>query len=240
MEVSYMVLTPLDIHNKEFPVKMRGYDQDEVNDYLDQIIKDYEIVLRENRDLEKNLKLSEEKVTHFNNLQNALNKSIIVAQEAADRLKENAAKEAEIIRLEAEKNADRLLDEAVSKAKKITTETDELKKQSRVFRQRLQIMIESQLEMVKNDEWEKLLRPSEEEPLSIPTIKDVLSSLELDQPSEEDAKLDEAFIVAPERLVEEEGVESGGEGQEAENNGNHNPDNPSEVEGTLPAVEFPE
>ena len=62
LEVSSMVLTPLDIHNKEFPVKMRGYDQDEVNDYLDQIIKDYEMVLKEKRELEKQLKFSEEKV----------------------------------------------------------------------------------------------------------------------------------------------------------------------------------
>lgn len=173
-----MVLTPLDIHNKEFPVKMRGYDQDEVNDYLDQIIKDYEMVLKENRELEKNLKFSEEKVTHFNNLQDALNKSIIVAQDAADRLKENAVKEAELIGLEAGKNADRLLDEAVAKAKRITTETDELRKQSRIFKQRLQLMIESQLEMVKNEEWEDILKPSLDESLEIPTLKELLSEME--------------------------------------------------------------
>ena len=33
-----MALTPLDIHNKEFDVKLRGYDKDEVNDFLDQVI----------------------------------------------------------------------------------------------------------------------------------------------------------------------------------------------------------
>jgi cell division initiation protein len=180
-----MVLTPLDIHNKEFPVKMRGYDQDEVNYYLDQIIKDYEMVLKENRELEKNLKFSEEKVTHYNNLQDALNKSIIVAQDAADRLKENSVKEAELINLEAGKNADRLLDEAVAKAKKITTETDELRKQSRIFKQRLQLMIESQLEMVKNEEWENILMPSQDEALEIPTLKEVLSKMDQKQDNEE-------------------------------------------------------
>lgn len=227
-----MVLTPLDIHNKEFPVKMRGYDQDQVNDYLDQIIKDYEMVLKEKRELEKNLQFSEEKVGHFNNLQDALNKSIIVAQDAADRLKENAAKEANIIRLEAEKNADRLLDEAVSKARKITTETDELKKQSRVFKQRLQIMIESQLEMVKNSEWDDLLRPAEEETLNIPTLKEILASV--NQPEE----------------VVSSNVESNGEtigennsekltvvsANEIENNDTQ--EQPS-LEGTLPAIELP-
>lgn len=219
-----MVLTPLDIHNKEFPVKMRGYDQDEVNDYLDQIIKDYEMVLKENRELEKNLKFSEEKVTHYNNLQDALNKSIIVAQDAADRLKENAAKEAELIRLEAEKNADRLLDEAVVKAKKITTETDELRKQSRVFKQRLQLMIESQLEMVKNEEWEDILKPSQDEALAIPTLKEMLSSLEQKEDHEEN-----------EQLIEEEREET----TTAQENATDSAAEEQPTEGTMPAIELP-
>ncbi len=173
-----MVLTPLDIHNKEFPVKMRGYDQDEVNDYLEQIIRDYETLLKEKREIEKELKFAGEKVEHFNNMQEALNKSIIVAQEAADRLKENANKEAEIIHLEAENNADRLLNEAVAKARKITSETEELRKQSRIFKQRLQLMIESQLEMVKNEEWEELLKPELDDTLDLSTVKEVIQHIE--------------------------------------------------------------
>lgn len=227
-----MVLTPLDIHNKEFPVKMRGYDQDQVNDYLDQIIKDYEMVLKEKRELEKNLQFSEEQVGHFNNLHDALNKSIIVAQDAADRLKENAAKEANIIRLEAEKNADRLLDEAVSKARKITTETDELKKQSRVFKQRLQIMIESQLEMVKNSEWDDLLRPSEEETLNIPTLKEILASV--NQPEE----VVSSDVESNDETIEENNSEklTVVSTNEVENN---DIQEQSSLEGTLPAIELP-
>lgn len=231
-----MVLTPLDIHNKEFPVKMRGYDQDQVNDYLDQIIKDYEMVLKDKRELEKQLQFSEEKVGHFNNLQDALNKSIIVAQDAADRLKENAAKEANIIRIEAEKNADRLLDEAVSKAKKITTETDELKKQSRVFKQRLQIMIESQLEMVKNSEWDDLLRPTEEETLNIPTLKEILSSVSLNQEDTVNGDSESSTEIGEElytESVETTTVVSDGETKTS------NEQESSSVEGTMPAIELP-
>lgn len=176
-----MVLTPLDIHNKEFPVKMRGYDQDEVNDYLDQIIKDYEAILKDKKELEKNLKFAEEKVAYYNNLQESLNKSIIVAQEAADRLKENSDKEAAIIIQEAENNADRLLNDSVEKARKITAETEELKKQSRVFKQRLQLMIESQLEMVKNNEWDELLKSDVEEVIEIPTVKEFLKKTETNE-----------------------------------------------------------
>ncbi|MFD1319485.1 DivIVA domain-containing protein [Loigolactobacillus zhaoyuanensis] len=163
-----MALTPLDIHNKEFNVKMRGYDQDQVNDFLDQIIKDYEAVLKQKDDLQTALKASEEKVTYFNQLKDALNQSIIVAQEAADKVKTNAQKEAEIIDQEAQKNTQSLLSEATEKsnriladasqkAKQITIETEDLKKQTRVFRQRLQVMLESQLEIVRSKDWDELL-----------------------------------------------------------------------------------
>ena len=46
-----MPLTPLDIHNKEFSRSFRGYDEDQVNEFLDQVIKDYEALIRENKDL---------------------------------------------------------------------------------------------------------------------------------------------------------------------------------------------
>lgn len=163
-----MVLTPLDIHNKEFNTKMRGYNPDQVNDFLDQVIKDYESVLTENESLKAELKSSDEKVTYFNELKDALNQSIIVAQEAADRVKDNAKKEAEMIQTESEKNAKSMLDDATEKsnhiiddaterAKQIAIETDDLKKQTRIFRQRLQVMLESQLEVVKSPEWTDLL-----------------------------------------------------------------------------------
>ena len=51
-----MPLTPLDIHNKSFNKGFRGYDEDEVNEFLEQIMKDYELILREKRELEEQLK----------------------------------------------------------------------------------------------------------------------------------------------------------------------------------------
>ena len=164
-----MALTPLDIHNKEFHVKLRGYDQDEVNDFLDQIIKDYENTLKENDRLADSLQQNKEKLKYFNDLKASLNQSIIVAQEAADKVKANTQKEAEIINHEAQKQgqdiidqanakAKHIIDEASRKAKKIAIETDDLRKQARIFRQRLQVMMESQLEVIKGSDWDEILK----------------------------------------------------------------------------------
>ena len=152
-----MTITPNDIHNKDFSTKFKGFDPEEVNDFLDDVKKELEQLIRDNKDLEKRVKFNEEKVEYFNSIQETLNKSILVAQEAADRLRENARKDAEIIVFEAEKAAQAMLKEAAEKATEINRETDLIKKETRIFRQRLQILTQTQLEMIKNEEWDIVL-----------------------------------------------------------------------------------
>lgn len=154
--MALVALTPLDIHNKEFTRGFRGYDEDEVNEFLDQIIKDYESVIREKKKLEDKVEELEEKLGHFSNIEQTLNKSILVAQETAEEVKTNANKESKLIVKEAEKNADRIINEALSKSRRISLEVEELKKQAKVFRTRLKMMVEAQLDMIDNEDWDNL------------------------------------------------------------------------------------
>ena len=152
-----MPLSPLDINNKEFTRGFRGYAEDEVNEFLDQIIKDYEIVLREKKELEEKIKMMSEQMNHYNSLEDTLQKSIVVAQEAAGEVRRNSEKEAKLIVKEAEKNADRIVNDALAKARKITIEIDELKKQSKVFRNRFKMLVEAQLDLLNTGDWDQLL-----------------------------------------------------------------------------------
>lgn len=149
-------LTPLDIHNKVFTRSLRGYNEDEVNDFLDQVVKDYEMVIREKKALDEKASQLNERLSHFTNIEETLNKSILVAQETAEELKGNAAKESKLIIKEAEKNADRIINEALSKSRRISIEVEELKKQAKVFRTRLKMLVEAQLDMIDTDDWEDL------------------------------------------------------------------------------------
>ncbi|RKQ37411.1 DivIVA domain-containing protein [Oceanobacillus halophilus] len=151
-----MPLTPLDIHNKEFTKSFRGYDEDEVNEFLDQVIKDYELVIREKKDLQEKMTQLNEKLGHFTNIEETLNKSILVAQETAEDVKNSATKESKLIIKEAEKNADRIINEALSKSRRISIEVEELKKQAKVFRTRLKMLVEAQLEMIETNDWDDL------------------------------------------------------------------------------------
>jgi cell division initiation protein len=151
-----MPLTPLDIHNKEFGRRLRGYDEDEVNEFLDHVIKDYESLIRENKDLQNQVLSLQEKLNHFTAIEETLSKTIIVAQEAADEVKNNSKKEAQLILKEAEKNADRIINESLSKSRKVAMEVEELKKQASVYRVRFRSLVEAQLELLSLDDWNTL------------------------------------------------------------------------------------
>lgn len=164
-----MPLTPLDIHNKEFSRRLRGYDEDEVNEFLDQVIKDYESVIRENKELQGQLLSIQERLDHFVNIEESLSKTILVAQEAADDVKNNSKKESQLIIKEAEKNADRIINEALSKARKVAIETEELRKQASIYRTRFRTLVEAQLELLSQDDWSAL---ETREPSENVTFKD--------------------------------------------------------------------
>ncbi len=204
-----MALTPLDIQNKTFPTKMRGYNQDEVDDFLDLVVRDYEEVTQRNRELEKAVK----------QLKDALNQSIIVAQDTADKVKTSASKESEVIVTSAQNKADELvataekrahqlttdaeekarkiLTDATEKAKQLATETEDLKKKTRVFHQRISLMLESQLEQVKSPEWDEILQPfSSYVTDSHEVIKEVLAK-QLDNENQTDVNSDTGIMEAP-------------------------------------------
>ncbi len=153
-----MPLSPLDIHNKEFSRSFRGYDEDEVDDFLERIIQDYEGLIRQNKDLEEKIETLNDRLTHFTNIEESLSKSIIVAQETAEEVKNNARKEAQLILKEAEKNADRIVSEALSKSRKMALEVEEVRKHAAVFRARFRSLIQAQLEMLESGDWEQFER----------------------------------------------------------------------------------
>lgn len=157
-----MALTPLDIHNKEFSRVFRGYDEDQVNEFLDQIIKEFDILLKEKRQLEERVAMLNEKLSQFANIEETLKKSLVMAQEAADELKANARKEAQLIVKEAEKNADRLINDALAKSRKLVSEIDELKRRASVYRMRFRSILEAQLEMLDNGDWENFEKIEED------------------------------------------------------------------------------
>lgn len=166
-----MALSPMDIHNKEFNRTFRGYSEEEVNEFLDQVIRDFESLIKEKKQLEQRNEELQEKLSHFSNIEESLSKSILVAQETAEEVTTNAKKEGQLIIKESEKNADRIINDALSKARKISMEIDELKRRAATYQTRFRNLVEAQLEMLDNSDWD-VLKDIEEE---VEQVKDEVS-----------------------------------------------------------------
>ncbi|MGF3183175.1 DivIVA domain-containing protein [Facklamia sp. P12934] len=151
-----MTITPNDILEKEFNNKFRGYDPEQVNDFLDIVRVELEKKLEENHNLTRDLAEAKDKIDYFSQLQESLNSSIIIAQEAAERLKQNARKEAELILYEAESEAGRVIDEANAQSNEIFEEAERLRSVTKKYRQELRRLIENQLSIVNNTSFEDL------------------------------------------------------------------------------------
>jgi len=146
------MLTPLDIHNKEFKRSFRGYNEDEVDEFLDRVVKDYEQLYRENIDLKETIDRLNSKLEHFQHMENTLHNTLVIAQETAEEVKLNAKKETELMLKEAEVRSQKLVEEAMAKVRRMTAEYEELQKQAQIYRTRMRTLVQAQLEMLKSSE----------------------------------------------------------------------------------------
>ena len=143
-----IMLTPLDIHNKEFKKSFRGYNEEEVDEFLDKVIKDYEELYRENIEIKENLDRLNSKLEHFQHMENTLHNTLIIAQETAEEVKFNAKRTTELMIKEAELQAQKVIDEASNKVRRMASEYEGLQKQDQIYRMRVRNLVQAQLEIL--------------------------------------------------------------------------------------------
>lgn len=164
------MLTPLDIHNHEFKKGFRGYDEGEVDDFLDRIVSDYEKVLRENEKLKERANLSEKELIHYKSLEKNMQDTLLVAQKTAEEVitsarktakeirdnatneaqnvHENTMREAQNIRVQAQLDAKKSIDEAAHKLHGVALEYERLVREKNSFLLKIRTALESELAVV--------------------------------------------------------------------------------------------
>lgn len=148
-----MSITPLDIQEKEFERAFRGYDMEDVDDFLDEIASDLEKLLREKEELKEEINHLLEKNKNYQKMEETLHSAIVVAQETAEEVKQNAKRESDLIRREAEREAKQIIEDARFRAGRIMSEHEEMIKQAQIFKMRFRSFIEAQLAALENEDW---------------------------------------------------------------------------------------
>lgn len=112
-----MKITPLEIRQKDFEKKLRGYDKDEVNAFLQSLSNEWERVLEENKDLNFKLQQSEKEVAKLREVESSLFKTLKTAEDTGANVIDQANKAAELHMKETQMNAEALLNESKNKAR---------------------------------------------------------------------------------------------------------------------------
>lgn len=146
--VERVPLTPLDIHNREFKRAFRGYNEEEVDQFLDEVVREFEALLRDSGKLREQVEEMEGRLGQYQALESTLRDTLVVAQQAAEDVKVNARKEADLIIREAEAEAHRRAEAAAAEVRRLRDESDELRKRLYVLRSRMRAMIETHLELL--------------------------------------------------------------------------------------------
>ncbi len=148
-----MTITPLDIQNKEFERAFRGYDIEDVDDFLDRVARDLETLLRENLEMKEKVEQLQEKNKNYHKMEQTMHNAIVVAQETAEEVKNAARREADLIKREAARDARQMLEEARLRSSKVIEENEDLIKQGQVFKLRFRSFMEAQLAVLDKEEW---------------------------------------------------------------------------------------
>jgi cell division initiation protein len=146
-----MRITPLDIQQKQFPMKFRGFEVDEVYSFLELIREEMEELLRENASLKEQLSRADSQLQEYNNMSITLRETLMTTQQIVEDYKTNSRKEADLIIREAESKADDVIKAAQTKAVKIHEDIVELKGIRRHFKEEVKRLIESHMKMIEFD-----------------------------------------------------------------------------------------
>ncbi len=144
------MITPLDIENKKFSRQMmNGYNVDEVDDFLDELTLEYGKLYKENAELKSQREELDTDVGKYKNIENTLQNTLIMAQKTADEITAVAKQQAEQIIKEAEYTAKSSVEEINSQIILKQREIDDLKKQFEVYKAKMESLLISQLELLK-------------------------------------------------------------------------------------------
>ena len=144
-----MKLTPIEIKNKRFATKLRGYDPSEVTSYLESVAAMCEEIQKQNARLSDRIVELETKLVDYTSMEKAIQQTFMQAQETGGKAVENSRKEAQLIIHEAELKATQILDKARTDLTTVKEQVTILKARKDSMVARLKMLLNSELDLIK-------------------------------------------------------------------------------------------
>lgn len=145
------MLTPLDIENKRFSKQMvNGYSVSEVDDFLDELTIDYEKLYKDNTSLKDQIDELNNSLVQYKTIESTLQNTLLMAQSTAEDVKNIAKQQAEQIVADAQVNAKKQVEMLETEIKDKKRELEELQRQFDIYKAKMESLLISQLELLKD------------------------------------------------------------------------------------------
>ena len=145
------MITPLDIENKKFSKQMMsGYSVEEVDDFLDEVTVDYSKNYKELMTLRKQISETNASLEHYKSIEETLQNTLVMAQTTAEDVKNVAKQKAEQIVNDAKNEAQKELDDLKIEVTSLRKEKEDIKKQFDIYKAKMESLLISQLELLKD------------------------------------------------------------------------------------------
>lgn len=142
------MITPMDIHNKEFEKGFRGYDTEAVDAFMTELVHDYEVLYRENREMTDKIEQLEKRLAQYEQMEATMNNTLVLAQETGENVKQAARKEADLILQEAEQERQNILRDAQRSLREAHDKYAVIRNEVAVFRAKMESILNSQLQLL--------------------------------------------------------------------------------------------
>lgn len=136
---------------EKFRVGLSGYSKDDVNKFVSDVTEEYENLLNKLKESDEKVRSLEAELVHYKQLENSLNRAIMLAEETTNNIKKSAYDESKVIVDDAKKNASRIVNTALLRAESIERENESLRRKVASYKKRFKDLLEENL-----DELEKI------------------------------------------------------------------------------------
>ena len=145
------MITPLDIENKRFAKQMmNGYSVEEVDEFLDEVTADYTKNYKEINELRAKVEELNNSLVQYRTIESTLQNTLIMAQTTAEEVKNVAKQKADQIVNDAKSIAQQRVDELNNEILMKQKELDDIKKQFDIYKAKMESLLISQLELLKD------------------------------------------------------------------------------------------
>ena len=133
---------------RKFNTSFPGYNKGEVNSFVQNVTTEYEGMLENLKNRDQEIEKLKNELMHYKNIENTLNRAILIAEESSQNIKKTAFDESRAIIEDAKRNASRIINNALIKAEKVETEAESLKRQFANYKKRYRNILEEAIDEV--------------------------------------------------------------------------------------------